>query len=107
MAITVTMDEGLCRIAIDGEMTIFVAQELRDALLEPLAASQDIEVDLSAVSEIDAAGLQLMVMAKLETIIQHKTLRFSGHSAPVQEILDLSNLASFFGDPVVIQSQSA
>lgn len=100
-------ESGHCRYAIEGEMTIYRAVELKQELLDKIVQHEEIEVDLSQVTEIDSAGLQLMVLAKLEAAVHDKRLRFDGHSAAVMEILDLSDLAGFFGDPVVISSQPA
>lgn len=94
-----------CRCTIDGEMTIYRAAELKSLLMEKIAHHQEIEVDLSGVSEIDTAGLQLLVLAKREAASQRKQLRFDRHSRAVMDILDLADLAGFFGDPVVITSQ--
>lgn len=107
MAIKIDNTGEQCRVAVEGEMTIFHAQEMKSALQEPLVSGRDIEVDLSGVSEIDSAGLQIMVMLKLEAFVRDKTLRFIGHSAAVREIIDLCDLGAFFGDPVVIESQPA
>ncbi|HSI96479.1 MAG: lipid asymmetry maintenance protein MlaB [Methylophilaceae bacterium] len=98
---------GQCRHVVEGEMTIYRAAELKDELMSKIDQHQEIEIDLSGVSEIDTAGLQLMVLAKLEASNRDKRLRFDGHSRAVMEILDLSDLAGFFGDPVVISSQPA
>ena len=62
---------------------------------------------VSQVTEIDSAGLQLLVAAKLEALIRDKQLHFVGHSKPVLEVLDLCDLGGFFGDQVVIDSQVA
>lgn len=97
-------NSGRFRYAIEGEMTIYRAAELKQSMMETILQNQEIEVDLSKVSEIDSAGLQLMVLAKLEAAVHNKQLRFDSHSPAIMEILDLSDLAGFFGDPVVITS---
>jgi len=92
-------------IALCGEFTIFTANENRSRLAEAITGViGDIEVDLGDVTEIDSAGLQLMVMAKREATALGKKLRFTQHSAPVLDLLDLCDLGGFFGDPVVIRS---
>ena len=92
-------------LVIRGEFTIFTAAALKDRLVETLDSnSNDLEIDLAEVTEIDTAGLQLMVMAKREAATRGKTLRFAHHSAPVLDLLDLCDLSGFFGDPVVILS---
>lgn len=105
MSRTDKTDEKTVQFAVEGEMTIFRAAELKAAMLPEIArAAQEIEIDLSRVTEIDSAGLQLMVAAKLEAILRGKELHFTGHSRPVMEILDLCDLGGFFGDQIVISS---
>jgi len=89
-------------IAIEGELTIYTALELKDKLLAGLSACDELELDLSGVGEIDAAGLQLLVLVKQEAAAAGKVLRFTGHSPVVVALLDLSGLAGFFGDPLLI-----
>ncbi|MGR9012967.1 MAG: STAS domain-containing protein [Gammaproteobacteria bacterium] len=90
------------RIAITGELTIYTALELKEKLLTGLAESEELELDLSEVAEIDAAGLQLLVMVKQQAAALGNVLRFTGHSPVVLELLDLSGLAGFFGDPLLM-----
>lgn len=94
------------RIAIAGEFSIFNAVELRARLLDALAAADAVEVDLAQVSEIDSAGLQLMIAAKQEAAGRDKTLGFVGHSPAVLEALDLCDLIAYLGDPVLIHSRA-
>ena len=93
-------------IAIVGELTIYTALELKDKLLTGLSTTEELELDLSEVSEIDAAGLQLLIMIKKQAAISGKVLRFTGHSPVVVELLDLSGLAGFFGDPLLMIHKS-
>lgn len=89
------------RLVIEGELTIYTAMELKDKLLTGLLATEELELDLSEVGEFDAAGLQLLVMIKQEAAALGKVLRFTGHSPVVLDLLDLSGLAGFFGDPLL------
>jgi len=90
------------KVAIEGEFTIFTAQELREQLLAALGEGDEIEVDLARVTDMDSAGVQLMVAAKREAADGGKTLRFSGHSPAVVDTLDLCDLLGHFGDPVLM-----
>jgi len=90
------------QIAIIGELNIFKAAELRQSLLDVLGASTDVEVNLSQVSEIDSAGIQLMIGAMREASDQDKLLRFTGHSPAVIDILELYGLVGHFCDAVPI-----
>lgn len=90
------------RLRIEGEMTIYQAADLRQMLLASLEHGDELEIDLSAVSEIDAAGVQLLVAAKRAALAAQKPLRLTAHSGPVVEAFELLDLGGFFGDPLVI-----
>lgn len=101
-----TPNEPATRLAIQGELSIFTAAGLRQQLLDVLASGQEVEVDLSEVSEIDSAGLQLMVAAKREAAGRNQLLHFSNHSQAVFEALELCHLSGHLGDPLLIHSQN-
>lgn len=96
-----------CRLSVDDELTIYNAAALKPALLDPLQRAGALELDLSQVPELDAAGVQLLVLLKREGAAVGKNVSFSGHSPAVLKILDLCDLAGYFGDPLVIPSQPA
>lgn len=93
-------------LAIEGEMTIYTAEELKAGLIGMLKECNELELDLSRVTELDSAGQQLLVLAKLESMIESKTLRLVRHSPAVVEVIDLCGLAGFFGDPILIHPQA-
>ena len=84
---------------IEGELTIFRARELKPVLL---AAPQPLEIDLSGVTEIDTAGVQLLMLAKKTAQAAQSELRLVAHSPAVIEVFELLNLAAFFDDPLVM-----
>lgn len=100
------MQNNPTHIEIKGELNIYTVAALRLQLLEALDAANEVEVDLSAVGEMDSAGMQLMVAAKREAAQHQKTLRFSGHSPAVFDVLELCKLGGHLGDPLLIRSQA-
>src|SRR5690242_20410313 len=98
MALKVELHGKRCRFVVDGEMTALSVEALKEILLEPFAENHDIEVDLSGVSKIDVAGLQLLVMLKLESYVRNKKLCFISRSTVVHEIINLCELETFFED---------
>lgn len=90
----------------EGEMTIYTATETKKGLMAALSGATELEIDLSQVSEMDSAGLQLLILAKHECQARNGSLHLVGHSAAVMEVLDLCNMTAFFGDPVVITSDT-
>ncbi len=88
-------------LKIEGELTIFRALELKPALLADPAPT---EIDLSAVTEIDTAGVQLLMLAKRTALEAKRELRLVAHSAAVIEVFELLNVAAYFGDHLVMDS---
>ncbi len=74
---------------LDGELTIYRAAELKPLLLGDASA---LALDLSAVHEIDSAGLQLLLLARRE----RAALRLVAPSTPVRDALALAGLAAAF-----------
>lgn len=89
-------------LSIEGELTIYRAAELKDGLLEALKARQVLEVDLSKVSEIDTAGVQLLMMARQVAREQGTELHLVRHSPAVLDVFELLDLAAHFGDPLLV-----
>lgn len=107
MPIQVETENGRARLKIEGEMTIYTAAECKQAISSALQHCGEIEINLSAVEEMDTAGFQLLFLAKREAECRGKTLRLVAHSPASLEVLDTYNMAAAFGDPVVISSRSA
>lgn len=93
------------RIALAGELNIYAAAALKERLLPAIGESSSIEIDLSEVTEIDSAGLQLMILVKRQSRHSGVAVRLVGHSPEVVDLIELFNLAAFFGDPLVISRQ--
>lgn len=92
-------------LALDGELTIYRAAELRDTLIKALAALNDgsaLELDLAEVSELDIAGVQLLMAAKKSAQAAQRDLRLVGHSPAVLEVFETLDLAAHFGDPLLM-----
>lgn len=86
-------------LRIEGEFTIFRATELKDVLLaDPLPT----EIDLSGVTELDTAGVQLLMLAKLTAQKAQREMRLVAHSPAVLEVFELLNVAPFFNDPLIM-----
>lgn len=90
-------------VALKGDLDVYSVPELRRYLLERLQDGDELEVDLAEVSDIDTAGLQLMLLAKR---VPGKTVRFSHHSPAVLRLIDLANVGQALGDPLLIPAGS-
>jgi len=92
-------------LCLQGELTIYTAATQKEALMAFLASDGDLEINLAQVTEMDTAGLQLLILAKREAELAHKALRYTMHSTAVLEVLELSNMAAVFGDQVILTGQ--
>lgn len=91
-------------LRLEGEFTIFRAMELKPVLL---ASPPVDEIDLSGVTEIDTAGVQLLMLAKKTALAQQRNVKLVGHSPAVLEVFELLNVAAYFGDHLVMDSRTA
>jgi anti-anti-sigma factor len=90
------------RIAIDGELNIYRAADLKTLLLGELQRSTSLEVDLAGVTEVDSAGLQVLMLAKQTARADKRELRLSGHSPAVLDVFELLDLGAWFGDALLM-----
>ncbi|OZI31498.1 hypothetical protein CAL29_26755 [Bordetella genomosp. 10] len=82
-------------LRLDGELTIYTAQEVRQRLsqaLAPDAAPAPLCVDLGGVTELDTAGVQLLLAARALAHARQRELRLGGLAAPLREVVALLGL---------------
>ena len=102
MMIHVETNNGRHRLQIEGDMNIYSAPEIKRQLLDHLGSTAELEINLAQVGEMDTSGFQVLYLTKREAIKSGKVLRLTSHSSAVLEVMDLYNMAGYFGDPVVI-----
>lgn len=91
-------------VTLAGELTIYTVAEIKAGLAEVMVDADEIEIDLYGVTDVDTAGLQLMLIAKR---CPGKEVCFTHHPASVLRLVDLANLGSVFGDPVFISASQS
>lgn len=89
-------------ILLGGELTIYHAVDIQRGLKPLVETDADWEVDVSAVTEIDTAGIQVLLVSKRTAAGHGGGFRLVKHSRAVIEVLDAMNLAGRFGDPIVM-----
>jgi anti-sigma B factor antagonist len=90
------------RLQLEGELTIYRAAELKVQLMVALDGAPTLELDLSAVTEIDCTGIQLLMLAKRLAANRQRALRLTRHSPAVIEALMLLDLVPQFGDAIEV-----
>lgn len=96
--------KGVAQLAVQDEMTIYTVREQKQQLFDNLKSAKEVQVDLGGVTEIDSAGVQLLMFLKQESISRNIKFSLIHHSQVVVGVLELLNLSKYFGDPIVISA---
>ncbi len=106
MTVHSTQADGVLQASVQEEMTIYTAQALKETFLNFCNSGMpELVIDLSEVSELDSAGLQLLLLLKAESQKRAFNLRLMGHSQAIMEVFELLKLSMYFGDPIVIPAE--
>jgi anti-anti-sigma factor len=83
---------------VTGEMTVYTAAAVKSALLEALRAHQEVafELDLSEVTELDTAGLQLLLMLNRSCAAASRAFCISACSETARGSIELCRQAELF-----------
>jgi anti-sigma B factor antagonist len=90
------MSETPSELALEGDLTIHHAAELKERLQAALAAGTRC-LDLRDVGECDSAGVQLLLAARRSARSQGHTLTLAPVSEPVREVLQRCGLLHVLG----------
>jgi anti-sigma B factor antagonist len=98
-----TDSDGIARLQVSGELTIYHAAELAGQLL-PLVAqrSTPIELDLDGVTDLDSAGVQVLLVALRAAHDHGGALHVVRPSRAVKDVLETFTLADLFAPPAAL-----
>ena len=89
---------GRVRLTLEGELTIYGAAELQARLVAALAdAPEGLDIDLAGVTDIDSAGVQLLLATKKSLQARERDLQLIAPSEAVLEVLDFLDLSDHLG----------
>ncbi len=89
---------GPAVIDIVGDLTVQVAAEWKARLTTALEGSDQLWIGLSQVTEIDTAGLQVLLLLRREAGQTGKQVEFASPSQPVNDVLALAHLDGELAD---------
>jgi anti-sigma B factor antagonist len=98
MDVRISTAEKILHIAMEGELTIYNAAELRShgmAILARACPGMDVRFDLAGVSEIDSAGVQLLVLLTRELQNLGLFVKVTAASRAVEETFDFVGLSEY------------
>lgn len=100
-----TADTPPLSLPLHGDLNIYAVDTLKPELLKRLDGATTVELDLQYVTEIDTAGMQLLLLLKHTALRHGKQLRLVRHSQAAADTIQFLGLGDFFGDPLPIQAQ--
>lgn len=83
-------------VRLRGELDLAYAAPVRAALAS--VAGHEVEVDLSALTFLDAAGLSALLAARRAVTARGHRLRFCGAVPAVRRVFELTDLAAVLDD---------
>jgi len=86
---------------LDQPLTIYTAAELKPRMIEAVGGPGFDGFDLSAVGEIDSAGVQLLLLARREAATRGAPFRLARASDCVIDALSMLGLESMLRDATV------
>jgi anti-anti-sigma factor len=95
----------LKRLVLEGELTIYGAAELQARLIAALGdAPGGLDIHLAEVTELDSAGVQLLMATARAAQATGRSIVLSAPSEAVRDVLELFDLAAFFDGAPVAES---
>lgn len=89
MEIQIKKKSKAITITVDGDLTIYEVPEFKKRFIAETADFKDIVVDVSRVSRLDTAGLQMLQLARRAAEADGKTIRFVEPSKDVQRLFSI------------------
>ena len=87
-------------LALAGELTIMTAADRKTELLTAVSRRKSVELDLSEITELDTAGLQVLLLARREAAEVGKSFTLVSPSPAVLEALEICWLSPSSLDPI-------
>lgn len=92
MSIRIENDEHKTSLYIDGELTIYTAQEYRQSIIAGFDTNKNLEVDLTEVEEIDTSGLQILSALSKELAENGNEMKIIAASNVANDAIQASHL---------------
>jgi len=101
MKINATKNGDQVKAKLQDSLDISTVSEARDNILQLLNSGKSIRFDLSSMTEIDTAGVQLVLAVRKEAVAQGKECRFVHPSPVVEEVFRALGRGWIFDESVL------
>jgi anti-anti-sigma regulatory factor len=87
------------RVVLGGSCTIHEGAAIKAHMIEQLARPGPYEIDGSAVSRVDAAGVQLIVAFALDCLVRGLEYVWIGRSPTLEQAIELLSVGALLDSP--------
>lgn len=94
-------------VHIEGELTVFTVHSLKERLLAALGQGEALRIDLSGVSEVDGAGVQLLLATRREAQQRGVALALLAPAPALMAALELTDLAREWAELIQPETEPA
>lgn len=101
MKINATKSNGMLKAKLQEALDIGKVADARDSLLQILNSGSNLRFDLSSLTEIDTAGVQLVLAIQKEAHSLGKECRFVHPSPTVEEAFRTLGCAGVFDESIL------
>ena len=91
-AVTLSYQDGVASILVCGELDVATAADLRAGLLEAMAVTNEIVVDLSELGFIDSTGIGVLVGAAKRLTAEGGEIRLQGVRPPTMRVFEVTGV---------------
>lgn len=102
MSSSIQLKQKTLSVLVSDELSIYTASALGEQITKKLSGAEKITVNLRQVTEVDTAGLQLLIAIK--NLHSEYDIEFVEHSPAVLEVLELCGMAGEFNDSVILSA---
>jgi anti-sigma B factor antagonist len=100
MSVKYDVMDGVAYLAIDGDLTIFTAAACEVCISHALRDHASVSIDLSSVTNVDVAGIRLLIVVKWEAARLQRTLHFGARPPAAKEMMALFDAVITLADQV-------
>ncbi len=93
MALNKSEDGQLCKLELDGDITIYTIDDLKTKLSNELNSYKMFEMNLAKIEEIDSSGIQLLLAFSRELAHKNKAFKITKASTEAAKLIDSYNLS--------------
>jgi anti-anti-sigma factor len=79
-------------LAVNGELTIYQANTASEHLCQAFGSGDLRQVDLAGVTDLDTAGLQILLLARTLRTPADEPVSLVNHSDAVRDVMELTGL---------------